>query len=121
MPREKLRKRRGLQIAADPLPAGGDTGRHSPKKSTPVSSPYEKGKSPHKLAMKGPVLPKETSGGRYRGTGRPTNSPELPKETSGKRLAKATNKLSLPHLDKKIKNKKYLDNDEKLRRKYGWA
>jgi len=39
----------------------------------------------------------------------------------GLTLAKATNKLSLPHLDKKIKNKKYLDNDEKLRRKYGWA
>ena len=82
MPREKLRKRRDLQIAADPLPAGGDTGRHSPKKSTPISSPYEKGKSPHKLAMKGPALPKETSGDKknYPGSGKKTNSPKLPAE-----------------------------------------
>ena len=43
------------------------------------------------------------------------------KNRKGLTLAKATNKLSLPHLDKKIKNKKYLDNDEKLRKKFGWA
>ena len=35
---------------ADPLPPGGDTGRHSPKPNQKPSSPYEPGKSPHKLA-----------------------------------------------------------------------
>ena len=34
---------------ADPLPPGGDTGRHSPKPGQKPSSPYEEGKSPHKL------------------------------------------------------------------------
>lgn len=33
---------------ADPLPPGGDTGRHSPKPGQKPSSPYEEGKSPYK-------------------------------------------------------------------------
>ena len=36
---------------ADPLPPGGDTGRHKPNPNQKPSSPYEKGKSPHTLAM----------------------------------------------------------------------
>ena len=35
---------------ADPLPPGGDTGRHRPNPNQKPSSPYEEGKSPHKLA-----------------------------------------------------------------------
>ena len=108
-------KRKKLQIAKG---EGGVPGeKYVPPKENP-KKPWVP--APKKLAMKGPVLPKETSGGRYKGSGRPTSRPELPKETSGKRLAKATNKLSLPHLDEKIKNKKYLDNDKKLRAKYKW-
>ena len=83
MPREKIRKRRGLQIAADPLPAGGDTGRHSPKKSTPVSSPYEKGKSPHKLAMKDGWKENEIKGttkGKKKGDVKLPNIPKAKKK-----------------------------------------
>ena len=82
MPRVQIRKRRGLQIAADPLPPGGDTGRHSPKKSTPVSSPYEKGKSPHKLAMKDGWKENEIPGGKHKG---PVKLPKLPKAKKKKK------------------------------------
>ena len=32
----------------------------------------------------------------------------------------ATNKLSTPHWDKKIKIDKYLENEQKLRKKFKW-
>ena len=60
-----------MQIAmADPLPAGGDTGRHKPNPNQPPSSPYEKGKSPHKLAHT-PHTPEST----YDDYGRPEKVP----------------------------------------------
>ena len=34
---------------ADPLPDGGDSGRHKPKPGQPPSSPYLPGKAPFKL------------------------------------------------------------------------
>ena len=49
---ESLARNAGQQLAismADPLPPGGDTGRHSPKPGQKPSSPYEKGKSPHTI------------------------------------------------------------------------
>ena len=48
---ESLARNVGKQLAismADPLPPGGDKGRHSPKPGQKPSSPYEEGKSPYK-------------------------------------------------------------------------
>ncbi len=48
--RMKEKAKEELKISmADPLPAGGDTGRHRPNPNQPPSTPYLPGKSPHKL------------------------------------------------------------------------
>ncbi len=41
--------------------------------------------------MKGPVLPKETSGGGYKGSGKPTKSPKLPGEKLVKKQVNSVN------------------------------
>ena len=75
MPVER-QKRKKLSIAKAHPP--GKPGAPNPE----PSSPYLPGKSPHKTAMKGPALPKETSGDKknYPGSGKKTNSPKLPGE-----------------------------------------
>ena len=62
MPREKQRKK--LQIPVAKAHPPGQPGKPNPD----PSSPYLPGKSPHKVAMKGPALPKETRGGGYKVT-----------------------------------------------------